>query len=254
MIELKNDDCLNILKKIPDKCIDLFVTDCPYHITSGGCSKGIYGNDKTISNKMTGGIFDRRRNFKSNNYNEESVELARKGKLFKYNDIEFSQWLPDVYRVLKDKTHCYIMVNGRNLKKLQIEAEKVGFIYQNLLVWKKNNATPNRYYLNNCEFIIMFRKGKAKNINNMGTKNVLEIPNIIGKKTHPTEKPVELMKVLIQNSSNVGDIIFDPFMGTASTGIACQETGRNFLGIEIDKKYFDIAKERIEKNSKKEAL
>ena len=88
----------------------------------------------------------------------------------------------------------------------------------------------------------------------MGTKNVLEIPNIIGKKTHPTEKPVELMKVLIQNSSNVGDIIFDPFMGTASTGIACQETGRNFLGIEIDKKYFDIAKERIEKNSKKEAL
>ena len=78
-----------------------------------------------------------------------------------------------------------------------------------------------------------------------GTKNILKIPNILGNKKHPTEKPVELLKVLIENSSNEGDIIMDCFMGSGSTGIACIETNRKFLGIEIDKKYYDIAMERI---------
>ena len=78
-----------------------------------------------------------------------------------------------------------------------------------------------------------------------GTKNILRIQNIIGTKTHPTEKPVELMKILIENSSNKDDIVLDCFMGTGSTGIACIETNRKFLGIEIDKKYYDIAMKRI---------
>ena len=197
MIDLRQGDCLEILKTIPDKSIDLIVTDCPYHIVSGGCTN-IKRDDEPS------GIFNRRNAFTQKN--------AKSGKLFDNNDIEFEDWLPDLYRILKDNTHCYIMINARNLKKLQQEAEKVGFKFQNLLVWKKNNATPNRYYLNNCEFILMLRKGKAKNINNMGTKNVLEIPNIIGNKRHPTEKPVDLMKILIENSSNEGDVVIDPFM------------------------------------------
>lgn len=80
-----------------------------------------------------------------------------------------------------------------------------------------------------------------------GTKNILKIPNILGNKKHPTEKPVELLKVLIENSSNEGDIIMDCFMGSGSTGIACINTNRKFVGIEIDKKYYDIAVERIKK-------
>ena len=96
------------------------------------------------------------------------------------------------------------------------------------------------------EFILLLRKGKARNINNMGTSNCLEIPNIIGKKKHPTEKPVDLMQIFIENSSNVGDTVLDLFMGAGSTGVACINTNRNFIGIEIDKEYFDIAKQRIE--------
>ena len=79
-----------------------------------------------------------------------------------------------------------------------------------------------------------------------GTKNILRIPNILGNKKHPTEKPVELLKVLIENSSNEGDIVMDCFMGSGSTGVACIETNRKFLGIEIDKKYYDIAVRRIQ--------
>ena len=73
----------------------------------------------------------------------------------------------------------------------------------------------------------------------------MRIPNILGNKKHPTEKPVELLKVLIENSSNEGDIVMDCFMGSGSTGVACLETNRGFIGIEIDKKYYDIAVERI---------
>ena len=176
-MKLYNDDCLVAMKNIPDESVDLVVTDCPYHIVQGGCTNLGF---KHMSDDM---------------------EYVKKGKLFKHNDIKFEEWLPEVYRVLKQNTHCYIMVNPRNLAELQIKAEKVGFKFQNILIWEKNNSTPNRYYLNAYEMILMLRKGKAKTINNRGTKNILQINNIIGNKKHPTEKPIELMKILISNSS-----------------------------------------------------
>ena len=79
-----------------------------------------------------------------------------------------------------------------------------------------------------------------------GTKNILKIPNILGNKKHPTEKPVELLKVLIENSSNEDDIVMDCFMGAGSTGIACINTNRKFVGIEIDKEYYDITVGRMQ--------
>jgi DNA modification methylase len=138
------------------------------------------------------------------------------------------------------------MVNGRNLKRLQVEAEKVGFLFQNLLVWDKGNVTPNRYYMNACEFILMCKKGKSRTINNPGTASILRYKNPVGKKSHSTEKPTDLMQVLIENSTSPGDIVLDPFMGTGSTGVACANTGRRFIGMELDKQYFDIAVKRIE--------
>lgn len=230
-VVLQQGDCLELMKNIPNESIDCVATDCPYHIVSGGCTN-IPRKDEPR------GIFNRRNAFTQKN--------AKTGKLFDFNDIKFEQWLPEVYRVLKQKTHCYIFINGRNLKELQTEAEKVGFKFQNLLVWNKGNATPNRYYLNACEFILMLRKGKARNINNMGSKNILEVKNIRGNKTHPTEKPTELMQILVENSSDQNDTILDPFMGSGSTGVACINTNRNFIGMELDEKYFEIAKERIE--------
>lgn len=235
MIDLRHGDCLEIMKDIPDNSIDLVVTDCPYHIVSGGCTN-IPRKDEPS------GIFNRRNTFTQKN--------AKSGKLFDNNDIKFKDWLPDVYRVLKKGTHCYIMINARNLKELQQEAENVGFKFQNIIIWNKGNATPNRYYLNAYEMILMLRKGKAKNINNMGCKNIIDIKNIKGCKLHPTEKPIELNKIFIENSSEMGDIVLDPFMGSGSTGVACKKLNRNFIGIEIDEKYFKIAKERIEKSDK----
>lgn len=129
---------------------------------------------------------------------------------------------------------------------LQAEAEKAGFIFQNLLVWDKGNATPNKFYLNALEFIIMLRKGGQRYINNMGTTNILRVKNIIGNKLHPTEKPVAVNEILIENSTEPNQVVLDPFMGSGSCGVACKELGREFIGCEIDEKYFEIAKNRIE--------
>ena len=140
------------------------------------------------------------------------------------------------------------MSNDRNINELLNICEKVGFKLLNILVWGKSKHSPNRYYLKNCEFIVFLRKGKAKNINNMGTKQLLLINNVENK-NHPSEKPIKLMKILIKNSTNEQDKVLDPFMGSGTTGVACKELNRNFIGIELDEKYFKIAKERIEKIS-----
>lgn len=223
MIELHNDDCLNILPKIKSDSIDLIVTDCPYKVVSGG---------RTGPKSPQGGIFS-----------EKNGNIAA-GKIFDHNEITFKEWVPEIYRVLKSNSHCYIMINGRNLSELQIECEKVGFEFQNLLVWKKDNVTPNRYYMQCLEFILLLRKGKARSINNMGASNFFNYPNVKDK-MHPTQKPIELMRDFIINSSSEGDIVLDPFMGYGSTGIAAIANNRKFIGIEIDEKYFQLARNEM---------
>ena len=217
-----NMDCLDGMRDIPSKSIDCVVTDCPYRICSGGVRLVPDG-------KECSGVLKKP-------HNDCSVTpFAMNGKMFANNDIKFSEWLPDVYRVLKDGTHCYIMVNSRNLKELQQEAEDVGFEFQNLLVWKKDNATPNKYYMQQLEFILMLSKRPARNINDMGQSNLLSVRNIIGNKVHPTEKPISLMEVLIKNSTNECDVVLDPFAGGGSTLIAANRLNRRYIGFEIDK-------------------
>ena len=125
-------------------------------------------------------------------------------------------WLSECFRVMKDGTHIYIMTN-----------------------------TLNRWYMKNCEYVIFARKGFAKSINNPSSQTVHNFDNIIGNKQHPTEKPVDLMKLYVENSSQVGDTVLDPFMGSGSTGVACKELDRNFIGVELDNQYFDIATKKV---------
>jgi len=223
MIEINkiyNMNCLEGMKYIEDNSINLVVTDPPYRLVQGGCT------NKAVTLK---GATD-----------------LKSGRVFSNNFINFSDWIPEVYRVLKENTHCYIICNDRNLKELLIESENVGFKLLNILVWKKKKHSPNRYYLKNAEFIVFLRKGRATNINNMGTFQCLEIDNV-KEKHHPSEKPVELMEIYINNSSKEGEIVFDPFMGSGTTAIACINTSRNYIGFEIDPDYYKIAEERIRK-------
>lgn len=206
------------MKNIKDESIDLIVTDPPYKCISGG---------------------------KPNKKGQPSGMLSKNdGKIFKHNNILPNDWFPILYRILKEGSHCYVMTNTINLENYLKISREVGFQLHNLLVWKKNNVTPNRWYMKNGEYVLFLRKGKAKKINNLGSKTVHNIDNIKNK-THPTEKPVELMELYVSNSSNENEVVLDPFMGSGSTGVACINTNRRFIGIELDDNYFNIAKERI---------
>lgn len=222
MIELKQGDCLELIKQIADSSIDLVVTDPPYRCISGGnkSTKWISGYGSSVLHKNDGKIFDN-------------------------NGISFESWLPEVYRVLKDGSHFYCMTNVLNLEKLLTASRQVGFYLHNVLVWEKNTANANRWYMKNCEFTLFFKKGRAKTINDPSSKMVHQFKNPVGNKLHPTEKPVELMEFYVKNSSNEGDLVLDPFFGSGSTAVACANTNRNFIGFELDEKYFEIAKNRI---------
>lgn len=218
--KIQNGDCLKYIKDIKSESVDLVVTDVPYKVISGGKPKH-KGQPSGILSKND-------------------------GKIFENNDIKPSEYMSELYRVLKEETHCYIFINFINLQEMMVEAEKAGFKLHTLLVWKKNNKTPSRWYMKNQEYILFMRKGKAKKVKDAGVGHILEFNNIIGNKTHPCEKPVELLKLLIDNSSEIGDVVLDPFMGTGSCGVASLELKRRFIGFELDNDYFKIAKQRME--------
>lgn len=225
MIKLYNDDCLNVLKTIKSASVDLIVTDPPYKTISGG------NKTPKWKTKWYGSVLSR-----------------NDGKIFDYNNVNHFEWIKECYRVLKPNTHFYIMTNVLNMFELKQIAENIGFVLHNVLVWKKNNCVVNRWYMKNCEFTLFFRKGDAKTINNVNSTMVHEFNNPTHKQ-HPTEKPVELMKYYIENSSNKGDLVLDPFMGAGATLVACKSLNRDCIGIELDKKYFDIAKSRVDDNN-----
>lgn len=200
------------------------MTDPPYKVTSRGSA----GN--------SGGMLQKK--------------INRKGQVFTHNNIDCAEYAPEFYRVLKDGSHCYVMTNHVNLIHMLNTFTSAGFHFIKSLIWDKGNKIMGQYYMSQFEYILFFRKGRGIKINNCGTSDILSVPNQKikgedGKNLHDTEKPVDLMKILIGNSSQEGDIILDPFMGIGSAGIACKVLNRNFVGIEIDEHYFNIAKSRI---------
>ena len=229
-----NEDFL--LNNLDDNSIDLVVTDPPYKTVTGGDSNGA-------------------------NSERPKGMLQGNRRLFKYQKLKISDWINQVYRVLKEESHCYIFTNSLNMEEMLREGRKAGFKLHNILVWQKQNCTPSQYYMKNCEYVIFFRKGRAKWINNIGTSKTvheyliednsmtISVDNIIGNKLHPCEKPVDLLKFYIENSSNEGSIVLDPFMGSGSTAIACKELNRKYIGYEIDKEYYNIINKRIKGDS-----
>jgi site-specific DNA-methyltransferase (adenine-specific) len=160
-------------------------------------------------------------------------------------DLSFDDWMPLAFNAIGERGQAYFMTNGRNLKDMQIAAEATGFRLHTVLVWDKKAALPNKYYQNITEFALFMFKGKARTINDPASKNLVQIFQR-DESSHPTEKPVELMRLWVGNSTQPGDIVLDPFMGSGTTGVACERIKRRFIGVEKDLTFFDIACRRIE--------
>lgn len=228
-MQLFNGDCLEVMKSIQDKSVDCIVTDPPYKVTARGNSGTMGGYWKT--------------------------DIAKKGNIFKFNDISCKDYLPEFYRVLKDKSLCFVMCNNINLQEIINTGINAGFNFVKCLIWEKGNKICGRYFMNCFEYIVLFRKDGDRPINHCGTPDILKVPvkklkDKYGHNLHDTEKPVELMEILVENGSNEGDTVLDPFLGIGSTGVAAVKNHRDFIGIELDKKYFEIAKKRIEQSEK----
>ena len=216
---LYHGDALVILQSIKS---DLIVTDPPYRLTSGG---GTPNDGRRMSGKF---------NPTEYNNNGNIVDC----------DIDWSDFMPLCYQSLNDNSHAYVMCNNRHIQNMLNSAEESGFRFHNMLVWDKGNATPNRFFMKNCEFTGFFYKGKAKYINDCGAKQLLYVPQE-SYGDHPTTKPVMLMQHYIEMSSKLGDTVLDPFMGSCSTGYASLKSGRKFIGIEKSEKYFNLSVKRI---------
>lgn len=223
MITLYNADSYQKIKEIPDKSIDLIYTDPPYLYTSG------YGERLKEAKQI-----------KADYVSEIN------------NGISDTNILEEFVRILKH-IYIYIWCNDKQIYQyLQFFVGKYDCDYK-ILVWAKTNPMPmySRRYMDDIEYCILFRDKKAKFSGVDTYENsfkAYKMPiNAKDKKLfdHPTIKPLEVVKYHIQKSTSEEMTIFDPFMGSGTTGVACKCLNRNFIGIEIDEKYFKIAEKRI---------
>ena len=144
------------------------------------------------------------------------------------------------------------MCNNVNLPHFFDVISKSDFHFVKLLVWDKQTKICGRYYMGQIEHIFLLRKGKDKPINDCGTSDLLSYPNrrdkgLDGKNIHDSQKPTRLFQCLIENSTDEGQLVFDPFMGSGTTALAAIASKRHFIGCELDEGYFKIATERIRK-------
>lgn len=219
---LYHGDAMKIMPELylAGEQVDCIVTDPPYELTSGGATEG--------------GLHER--------LGTGTHEYGNTGHLV-LCEIDWIDFMPELHNLLR-RGHAYVMSNNRNVQAMLVAAEQAGFGFHNLLVWDKITATPNRWYMKNCEYIGMFYKGTAQRINDCSSKQLIKCAQV-DESIHPTEKPVPLMEHYILNSTDPGMIVADPFMGSGSTGVAAVRSGRRFVGIEQDAQYFEIAVERI---------
>jgi len=244
-------DCIDVLKKIPPSSVDLVFADPPYNLSGRKM--------KLIGNKTGGDWYM---------MNEEWDRMTTKEYL------NFTgEWIKLCKRVLKENGSIYVCSSYHNIGEILMTLKQNGFDTRNIITWYKTNAMPNlthRTFTHASEYVIFATKGKKwifnydkiKQINPKRTKDgslkqmrdVWVIPLVQGKErlknengraVHPTQKPEEMLRRIIIASSNKGDIVLDPFIGSGTTAVVAEKLKRHWIGIEKKKRYVELANERI---------
>jgi len=247
--KIVNGNSLEILKTIPNKIFDLIFVDPPYNLQIG---KKLKRPDDSKVN----GVNDKWDQFKS------------------FNDYDnfCKKWLTECKRILKDNGSIWVIGTYHNIFRLGYHIQNIGFWILNDVIWKKNNPMPNfrgTRFTNAHETLIWASKNKnskytfnyqsLKCLNDdlqMRSDWTLPICNGSerikrnGKKVHSAQKPESLLHRILLASTNKGDFVFDPFLGTGTTAVVAKKLGRNYFGVEKEKKYFKTSKQRLEKTIK----
>ena len=239
-------DCLELLKSIPDNSIDLIVTDPPYVVETQGA--GFFGK-KSDEYSM---------NYKGKKAYTYGGERYVMKEISNMSDGFSENILDELCRVMK-KVNLYIWCSQKQLYQLInyfVIKKKCNW---NLITWHKTNPIPacGNKYLSDTEYCLFFREKGVKIQGSFDTKFTYYVTPLNSKDKkqygHPTIKPLDIIKNFIINSSNEGDIILDPFMGSGTTPVACVETNRHYIGFEIDENYYNIACKRLDEVESKTA-
>ncbi len=228
MYKLENVDCKQYLKEMEDNSVDLILTDPPYNISQ---------------------------------YSTGNINLPGRAPLnndiakWDDNPLNPEDFLEDFKRIIKPDGNIIIFTTYNLLGKWHESFDSEFDTFQ-FFIWHKTNPAPKIYkngFLNSCEMLIcLWNKGhkwnftKQNEMHNFFESPICMAPERLKDPKHPSQKPVKLLSHLIKIASNPDDLVFDPFMGVGSTGVAAQRLGRNFIGCEIEKVYFDAACKRLE--------
>ena len=249
--KITNGNSLEIIKKIPDKTFDLIFADPPYNLQIG---KKLKRPDDSKVN----GVNDKWDQFKNFNDYDNFCKL----------------WLTESRRILKDNGSIWVIGTYHNIFRLGYHIQNIGFWMLNDVIWKKNNPMPNfrgTRFTNAHETLIWASKNKKSKYtfnyqslkclnDDLQMRSDWTLPICSGnerikkngKKVHSTQKPESLLHRILLASTNKDDFVFDPFLGTGTTAVVAKKLGRNYFGIENEKKYFKTAKQRLEKTIKME--
>ena len=246
MNKIYNQDCIDGMKAIPDGKIDLVVTDPPFAINFKA-KKANY--NRTASRVLSG-------------YNEITKE----------NYYEFTlNWMSQCFRILKESGGMYVFSGWNNLADILNAIEEIGFITVNHIIWKYQfGVVTNRKFVTShyhCLYICKndkkrkffpYERFSKEEKNNQGRslhykdkEDVWEIKREYwtGDEKTPTKLPAEIIKKILQYSSEEGDLVFDPFLGSGQTAVVSKLLKRNYIGFEIVKEYFDFISKRLKSNS-----
>jgi len=221
--DIYNVDCKNGFKELESETIDLIVTDPPYEVNYGERSKELSALD-----------------------NKREKQIAR-DKGYHTMKIEYPYFCKEFYRVLKENAHIYIWSGEKQIEHWCREMREAGFKFSGILFWLKERQTLDisfgYNYNSKIEECLFFRKGKKK-LNMLGLSNVFT-ERMRDEYFHPTQKPLNITKKFIRNSSVENDLVLDPFLGSGTTAIACKQLNRKCIGFEISDYFYDISIERL---------
>jgi DNA modification methylase len=233
--ELSNLDCIEFLKTVPSNSVDLFLTDPPYLIS-----------------RKTGFLESKGPN------TVERFKISYEFGEWDQKQLDLNSILSEAYRILKPSGTSIIFYDLWKIQELKEGYELNKFKQIRFLEWVKTNPVPINSkvnYLTNAREVAILgvKKGNAT-FNSQYDNGIYSYPIYHNKdRFHPTQKSADLFSALIEKHSSAGDVVCDPFAGSATTAISCLRTGRNFIGTEIDKEYHSKSLERItnEKNRTK---
>jgi site-specific DNA-methyltransferase (adenine-specific) len=217
MFQLGQTDAVEWLCTLGDESVDCVITDPPY---------------ESLEKHRAVGTTTRLTHSSSSSNDWFSI----------FPNDRFDDLFRELHRVLRRGSHLYLHCDQETMFHAKPAGEAAGFRFWKPLVWDKVKIGMGYHYRARYELVLFFEKGKRK-LNDLGVPDIIAAPRVHN--GYPTEKPVALAEVLVRQSTNAGDLVVDPFMGSGTTGVAAASTGRHFLGNDISDAAHAIARERL---------